>query len=105
MNGYLTRSLLFPDEVKTMSWSGVPGQYRPTTWKILSVSTFFVAGVRVVFHTLLGSLFAALQLSVSLGHRRQLPVDACLMTVHTAGFTLRCSIALCFTQSRKGSLQ
>ncbi|KAK2184906.1 hypothetical protein NP493_249g08000 [Ridgeia piscesae] len=24
------------DDVKTMSWSGIPGQYRPTAWKILS---------------------------------------------------------------------
>ena len=51
--------------------------------------------------TLLGSLYAAPLISVSLGPRRQLPVDACLGTVHTAGFSLRCSIALCFTQSRE----
>jgi len=30
---------MFTDDVKTMSWSGIPGQYRPTAWKILSVSS------------------------------------------------------------------
>lgn len=34
--------VLAPDELKKVSWSGIPKQYRQTAWKILSVSMSFI---------------------------------------------------------------
>jgi len=30
--------LVWTDELRKLSWSGIPPQFRPVTWKILSVS-------------------------------------------------------------------